>query len=104
MLAVTLLVASIAVADSLNPSTVVPALWLARASTGRSRASFTLGVFAVSFAGWLLLVFGPGNELLRALRDVSHVLRRDLGDPRVAFRRGDGGAALARLQHAVPGR
>jgi cytochrome c biogenesis protein CcdA len=66
MLALMLVVASIALADSINPSTVVPALWMA--STRRARlVSFTLGVFAVYLAGGLVLVFGPGPALISAL-------------------------------------
>jgi Sap, sulfolipid-1-addressing protein len=65
----TLLVASIAVADSLNPSTVVPALWLA--STPRAHlVSFTFGVFAMYLAGGLVLVFGPGPALISALHHI----------------------------------
>jgi cytochrome c biogenesis protein CcdA len=65
----TLYVASIAVADSVNPSTILPALWMA----GRSRAhlmSFTLGVFVAYLAGGLVLVFGPGPVLISALHHV----------------------------------
>jgi cytochrome c biogenesis protein CcdA len=67
MLGVALLVASIALADSVNPSTIVPALWLARAPAGRGVASFALGVFGVYLAGGLVLVFGPGPSLIAAL-------------------------------------
>lgn len=66
----TLLVASIGFADSINPSTVVPALWMA--STPRAHlASFTLGVFAVYLAGGLVLVFGPGPAIISALHHVG---------------------------------
>lgn len=65
----TLLVASIAVADSINPSTVLPALWMA--STPRAHlASFTFGVFAVYLTGGLVLVFGPGPALISALHHI----------------------------------
>jgi cytochrome c biogenesis protein CcdA len=65
-----LYVASIAIADSLNPSTLVPALWMA----SRPRAhlmSFTAGVFVAYLAGGLVLVFGPGPALIAALRNVQ---------------------------------
>ena len=58
-------VISVGLADSLNPSTVGPALFLA---TGRNRlrrvAEFTLGVWVVNLAGGLLLMIGPGRLLL----------------------------------------
>jgi cytochrome c biogenesis protein CcdA len=70
MPALILLVASIAFADSINPSTVVPALWMA----GTPRAhlkSFALGVFAMYLAGGLVLVLGPGPALIAALRHLQ---------------------------------
>lgn len=64
------LVVSIAAVDSLNPSTVFPALLYALGRNGRRDvAAFTAGVFAVSTAGGLVLVFGPGRALLAV---VSH--------------------------------
>jgi cytochrome c biogenesis protein CcdA len=63
MLGVTLLVASIALADSINPSTLIPALWLITPRDGRL-ASYTLGVFAVYLAGGLVLLLGPGPTLI----------------------------------------
>ncbi len=71
MLALTLLVASIGLADSINPSTVVPALWLASAPRGRVLGSYMLGVFAVYLAGGLVLVFGPGPTLIAALHQIG---------------------------------
>ena len=66
----TLLVASIALADSLNPSTVVPAIWVA--STPRAHlASFTSGVFGIYLAGGLVLMFGPGPLLIAALHHIQ---------------------------------
>ena len=56
---------SVGLADSLNPSTVGPALYLA---TVRNRiwrvTQFTIGVFSVTFAGGLVLTIGPGRLLL----------------------------------------
>ena len=56
---------TVGLADSLNPSTVGPALYLA---TVRNRVwrvtQFTIGVFSVTFAGGLVLTIGPGRLLL----------------------------------------
>jgi hypothetical protein len=70
MPALTLLVVSIALADSINPSTVVPALWMA--STPRAHlVSYMFGVFAVYLTGGLVLVFGPGPALIAALHRIG---------------------------------
>ncbi|MEA2428084.1 MAG: hypothetical protein QOF37_1712 [Thermoleophilaceae bacterium] len=71
MLALTLLVVSIALADSINPSTVVPALYLATRPRAVGLATFTLGVFAAYLAGGIVLVLGPGPELIAALQHVG---------------------------------
>jgi cytochrome c biogenesis protein CcdA len=56
---------SVGLADSLNPSTVGPALYIA---TGRHRVwqvtQFTIGVFSVTFLGGVVLTIGPGRLLL----------------------------------------
>jgi cytochrome c biogenesis protein CcdA len=68
MFALAVLVASIGAADSLNPSTVGPALLLATAHKPvQALASFTAGVFIVPFAAGVLVVLGPGELLLDAL-------------------------------------
>ena len=65
-----LLVASVAVADSINPSTVVPAIWMA--STPKAHlGSFAAGVFAAYLAGGLVLVFGPGPALISTLHHMQ---------------------------------
>ena len=55
----------VGLADSLNPSTVGPALYMA---TVRDRVwrvtQFTIGVFSVTFVGGLVLTIGPGRLLL----------------------------------------
>ena len=83
MLALTLLVVSIALADSINPSTVVPALYMAGRHGVRPLAGFVAGVFAAYLAGGLVLVLGPGPELIAALRHVGpqleHVLEAGAG-------------------------
>jgi threonine/homoserine/homoserine lactone efflux protein len=89
MVRLTLLVGSIAAADSINPSTVVPAIWLATASRGRGLASFTLGAFVVYLAGGLVLVFGPGPALIAALHHIKgpfeHALQAAGGAVALAF-------------------
>lgn len=56
---------SVGLADSLNPSTVGPALYLATATGPVWRVTqFTLGVFSVNFVGGVVLTIGPGRLLL----------------------------------------
>ncbi len=70
---------SIGLADSLNPSTIAPALYLATGRHARTQvAQFTFGVFAVYLLGGLAIALGPG-ELVLALvprpgRHLSYVL------------------------------
>ena len=72
VLAITLLVVSLAVADSINPVTIAIAIYLGSTRDPRRRlASYAAGVFAVYLAGGLLLVLGPG-ALLRAAVEGSH--------------------------------
>jgi cytochrome c biogenesis protein CcdA len=59
------LAVSIGLADSLNPSTIAPGLYLAMGSRARaSLIQFTLGVFAVNFLGGAVIALGPGQALL----------------------------------------
>jgi cytochrome c biogenesis protein CcdA len=89
MIGLALLVASIAIADAINPSTIVPALWLASSPSGRGLVSFTLGVFAVYLVGGLALVLGPGPALIAALHHVGgpleHALQAAGGLVAIAF-------------------
>jgi len=56
---------SIGVADSLNPSTIAPALYLAAGRHPRRRvAEFTAGVFVVYTLGGMAVALGPGELLL----------------------------------------
>jgi cytochrome c biogenesis protein CcdA len=84
-----LLVASIGLADSINPSTVVPALWLAGTSAPRVLAGFTLGVFAAYLVGGLVLVLGPGPVLIHALHHlqgtVEHLIEAAFGIGAIVF-------------------
>ncbi len=62
------LVVSIGLADSLNPSTIAPALYLATGERARGRVTeFTIAVFAVYLAGGALIALGPGQLLLSLL-------------------------------------
>lgn len=59
------LVASVAAIDSINPSTLGPALFLAVGERpARAVAGFVAGVFAVSLLGGAALLLGPGRALL----------------------------------------
>jgi hypothetical protein len=49
-------VATIALADSINPSTLIPAMWLASGPSRRRLGSYTLGVFAVY--SWIMSARG----------------------------------------------
>jgi cytochrome c biogenesis protein CcdA len=65
MLRVLGLVLSIGLADSMNPSTIAPGLYLASGSRAlRDLTQFTAGVFAVTLLGGALVVVGPGEALL----------------------------------------
>jgi cytochrome c biogenesis protein CcdA len=61
------IVVSIGLADSLNPTTIGPALYLATGERARERvAEFTLAVFAVYFLGGAAIAVGAG-ALIRPL-------------------------------------
>lgn len=61
------LMITIGLADSINPSTIAPALYLASGDHPRGRvAEFTLSVFFVYLAGGALVALGPG-QLLRSV-------------------------------------
>jgi cytochrome c biogenesis protein CcdA len=73
------IVISIGIADSLNPSTVAPALYLAGSEHARLRvAEFTAAVFAVYLLGGLAIALGPGQLLLALIphpsRHLSYIL------------------------------
>src|SRR5205807_2768579 len=58
-------VISVGLADSLNPSTIGPALYLATVGKRVRRVTqFTIGVFSVDLAVGLVLTIGPGRLLL----------------------------------------
>jgi cytochrome c biogenesis protein CcdA len=59
------LVVSIGLADSANPSTIAPALYLAAGDRPRRQLiQFTVGVFVVYLAGGAAVALGPGRVLL----------------------------------------
>jgi cytochrome c biogenesis protein CcdA len=67
MLRLTGIVISIGLADSLNPSTIGPALFLASGERARGRViEFTLAVFSIYFVGGAAVGVGAG-QLLRPL-------------------------------------
>jgi len=73
------LMISVGLADSINPSTAGPALYLATVSRSVWRVlQFTIGVFAVNLGGGVVLTIGPGRALLglvpRPHGTVKHVL------------------------------
>lgn len=78
------LMISIGIADSLNPSTIAPALYLSTGDDGRRRvAEFTAAVFVVYLLGGALIAIGPG-VLLRSLvphlgPTVRHVVELAVG-------------------------
>lgn len=70
------LAVSIGLADSLNPSTIVPALYLATGDHPRQRVfQFTVGVFVVYFIGGAAIALGPGQLLLSLVPHPSHTTR-----------------------------
>ncbi len=78
------LVVSIGLADSLNPTTIAPALYLATGERSRARViEFTLGVFVVYLLGGVLVALGPGELLLDVVpkpgRNARHILEIVVG-------------------------
>ncbi|MGA9858522.1 MAG: GAP family protein [Solirubrobacteraceae bacterium] len=84
MLRLIAVVVSVGLADSLNPSTAGPALYLATVPKGAWRVlQFTAGVFIVNFVVGLVLTIGPGRLLIglvpRPQRTVRHVIELAAG-------------------------
>ena len=68
MVALALVVVSIGLVDSLNPTTIVPALYFAaRPRPGSQTLGFAAGVFAVNMLGGAALLLGPGRVVIAAL-------------------------------------
>ena len=76
MLSLIGLVLSIGLADSMNPSTIAPGMYLAlgKRATG-DLIQFTLGVVAVNFLGGVVIVLGPGEALLALVPKPDHTAR-----------------------------
>src|ERR1700722_3573394 len=74
------LMISIGVVDSLNPSTIGPALYLAHADHPRRRVvEFTAAVFTVYLAGGALIALGPG-QLIRSALPHAHATPRHIAE------------------------
>jgi cytochrome c biogenesis protein CcdA len=70
------IVVSIGLADSLNPTTIAPALYMAEGKAAVSRVvEFTLGVFLVYLGGGLLVVLGPGELIVDLVARPGHTAR-----------------------------
>ena len=70
------LVVSIGLADSLNPSTIAPALYLATGRRARGELiRFTAGVFAVYLGGGAAIALGPGQLLLSLIPSPNRHVR-----------------------------
>jgi cytochrome c biogenesis protein CcdA len=70
------IVLSIGLADSLNPTTIAPALYMAAGDRARQRVTqFTLGVFVVYLLGGVAVALGPGQLLLSLVPHPSRVAR-----------------------------
>jgi len=75
MVRVTILAITIGLADSLNPTTIGPALYLAAGRDARRQVvQFTIAVFAVYLLGGVIIAAGPGQLLLSL---VPHPDRED---------------------------
>jgi cytochrome c biogenesis protein CcdA len=76
MLSLIGLVLSIGLADSMNPSTIAPGLYLALGKRARADLlQFTLGVVAVNFLGGAIVLLGPGEALLALVPKPNHTAR-----------------------------
>jgi cytochrome c biogenesis protein CcdA len=83
------LVVSIGLADSLNPTTIAPALYLATGERARTQVTeFTLGVFCVYLLGGAAIALGPGQLLLSLVpkpdADTRHVIEIIVGAVMIA--------------------
>jgi len=83
------IVITIGLADSLNPTTIAPALYLATGERARGRvAEFTIGVFAVYFVGGAAIAVGAG-QLIRPLlphprHEVADIIEIAIGAAMIA--------------------
>jgi cytochrome c biogenesis protein CcdA len=95
------IVVSIGLADSINPSTIAPALYIATGERARGRvAEFTMAVFVVYFIGGAAIAIGAG-ELIRDLlprprHHVANIVEVAVGVALIA-----GAAFLWRYRHRL---
>jgi cytochrome c biogenesis protein CcdA len=95
------IVVSIGLADSLNPSTIAPALYMATGERARGRvAEFTLAVFGVYFLGGAAIAVGAG-QLFRSLlphprHHITNIIEVAIGVALIA-----GAAFLWRHRHRL---
>jgi cytochrome c biogenesis protein CcdA len=76
MLRLISIVVSIGLADSLNATTIGPALYMAEGKHAVARViEFTVGVFSVYLLGGLLIALGPGELVLDLVPHPSHTVR-----------------------------
>jgi len=79
VVALSLAVIGIALPDSLNPSLIVAAVYLAPgARSTRRMVAFTAAAFAVTLAGGLVVALGVGDLILSLLPKVSPTLKYKL--------------------------
>ena len=73
------IIISIGLADSLNPTTIAPALFLASGERPRENVTeFTAAVFAVYLLGGAAIALGPGQLLLSLVPHPNHQTREIL--------------------------
>jgi len=89
MLRLMALVISIGLADSLNPTTIAPALYLAGGKRPRNEvAEFTIAVFTVYLVGGLVIALGGGQLLLSIVphpnRHIGYILELIAGGAMLA--------------------
>ncbi|MBV9197315.1 MAG: GAP family protein [Solirubrobacterales bacterium] len=76
MLRLIALMVTIALGDSLNPSTIAPALYVASGERARlSVVEFTVAVFVVHLAAGVALALGPGRLLLSLVNQLGPTIR-----------------------------
>ena len=73
------LIASVGLADSIDPAMIVPALYFAPGPGGGRRvAGFASGVFTVNVIGGVAIALGPGRFLLSLMPRLGSGTTRDL--------------------------
>ncbi len=90
MLGLVVFVASVGLVDSVNPSTIAPALYLATGRDAcRGLAGFIAGVVVVSMLAGLVLTLGPGQVILGSVprpgRHATHLIELALGVAALVF-------------------